>query len=249
MDPKFPNRSLLYLLIVFIGFLILFGIDLMDDPPHAEESLVAFNEATYLPTSTFYDTVVIKEKKEVTEETEVPEVTDTLKMGIEETALSVAPIERIRSENPARKKIIMTPADSIFFDYLMDSYKNSVVNKLRPSQLRSDVLIQYYNRKDDAKQAMRLTQLGFEIHNKYTNNSKEVANVLRFGEDVVLEDIQIVAYILLSQGIPIKQIVPSSYHSDWKPYAMEIGVDALIEERPVLTFKKIRNFERPGSPL
>ena len=243
MDPKFPDRSLLYLLIVFMGFLILFGIDLMDDPPHAEESLVAFNEATYLPTSTFNDTLAIKEKKEVTE------VTDTLKMGVKETALSVAPVARIRSENPARKKIIMTPADSIFFDYLMDNYKNSVVKKLRPSQLRSDVLIQYYNRKDDAKQALRLAQLGFEIHNKYTNNSKEVANVLRFGEDVVLEDIQLVAYILLNQGIPIKQIVPSSYHSDWKPYAIEIGVDALIEERPVLTFKKIRNFERPGSLL
>ena len=84
---------------------------------------------------------------------------------------------------------------------------------------------------------------------KYTNNSKEVANVLRFGEDVSLEDIQMVAYVLLSQGIPLRQIVPSSYHSDWKPYAIEIGVDALIEKFPILTFKKIRNFERPGSAL
>jgi hypothetical protein len=161
----------------------------------------------------------------------------------------MTPIEEKRTAKPKQQKILMNPADSIFFDYLLDNYKNSIINKLRPNQLRSDVLVQYYNRKDGAKQPMTLTQLGFEIHNKYTNNSKEVANVLRFGEDVSLEDIQMVAYVLLSQGIPLRQIVPSSYHSDWKPYAIEIGVDALIEKFPMLTFKKIRNFERPGSAL
>ena len=78
-------------------------------------------------------------------------------------------------------------------------------------------------------------------------NAKTLANLI--GEDVVLEDIQLVAYILLKQGVPLKQIVPSSYHSDWKPYAIEIGVDPLIDERPVLTYRKIRNFEHPRTTL
>ena len=247
MNQKFPDRSLLYLLIVFLGFAALFGIDFMGDPQPPEETLVAYNEPTYLPTNyTRSDTLVIKEKKE---EGKGKKVIDTLNVAFKETSSPMTPIEKKRTEQPKQKKILMTPADSIFFDYLFDNYKNTKINNLRPNQLRSDVLVQYYNRKDKVKQSMTLTQLGFEIHNKYTNNSKEVANVLRFGEDVLLEDIQIVAYVLLCHGIPLRQIVPSSYHSDWKPHAIEIGVDALIEKFPVLTFKKIRNFERPGSAL
>ena len=239
MNQKFPDRSLIYLLIVFTGFAILFGIDSMGDPQPSKETLVAYNEPIYLPTNPIrYDTLVIKEKKE---EGKGKKVIDTLNVAFKEIPLPMTPIEHRRTKQPKKQKILMTPADSIFFDYLFDNYKNTKINNLRPNQLRSDVLVQYYNRKDKVKQPMTLTQLGFKVHNKYTNNSKEVANVLRFGEDVLLEDIQIVAYVLLSQGIPLRQIVPSSYHSDWKPYAIEIGVDALIEKFPVLTFKKIRN--------
>ena len=247
MNQKFPDRSLLYLVIVFIGFVILFGIDFVSGSQHKEEMLVALNEATYLPTkSNLSDTLVIKEKKEVQKK---KEVIDTLKVALEETSLPMPLIEEKRTEKFKQKKILMTPADSIFFDYLLDNYKNVIINKLRPNELRSDVLIQYYNRKEDAKKTTTLTQLGFEIHNKYTNNSKDVANILRFGEDVALEDIQLVAYILLNQGVPLRKIVPSDYHSDWKPYAIEIGVDALVEKRPILTFRKIRNFERPETKL
>jgi len=244
MNQKFPDRSLIYLLIVFTGFAILFGIDSMGDPQPSKETLVAYNEPIYLPTNPIrYDTLVIKEKKE---EGKGKKVIDTLNVAFKEIPLPMTPIEHRRTKQPKKQKILMTPADSIFFDYLFDNYKNTKINNLRPNQLRSDVLVQYYNRKDKVKQPITLTQLGFKVHNKYTNNSKEVANVLRFGEDVSLEDIQIVAYVLLCQGIPLRQIVPSSYHSDWKPHAIEIGVDALIEKFPVLTFKKIRNFERPG---
>ena len=247
MNQQFPDRSLIYLLIVFTGFAILFGIDSMGDPQPSKETLVAYNEPIYLPTNPIrYDTLVIKEKKE---EGKGKKVIDTLNVAFKEIPLPMTPIEHRRTKQPKKQKILMTPADSIFFDYLFDNYKNTKINNLRPNQLRSDVLVQYYNRKDKVKQPMTLTQLGFKVHNKYTNNSKEVANVLRFGEDVSLEDIQIVAYVLLCHGIPLRQIVPSSYHSDWKPYAIEIGVDALIEKFPVLTFKKIRNFERPGSAL
>ena len=170
---------------------------------------------------------------------------DTLKKTLYKNTTVINLTGKRKTEQVKQKKISMTPADSIFFDYLLDNYKNGKINNLGPNQLRSDVLIQYYNRKENTKQSITLTQLGFEIHNKYTNNSKEVANILRFGEDVVLEDIQLVAYILLKQGVPLKQMVPSSYHSDWKPYAIEIGVDPLIEEQPILTFRKIRDFERP----
>ena len=254
MNQKFPDRSLLYLVIVFMGFVILFGIYFVDKPNHTKETLIAFNEPTYLPTkSSLPDTLLIKEKKEGEKKEEVKEevkeVIDTFKTTLDETTKIINPKGKRKTEKVKQNKISMTPADSIFFDYLLDNYKNGKINKLGPNELRSDVLIQYYNRKENTKQSTTLTQLGFKIHNKYTNNSKEVANILRFGEDVVLEDIQLVAYILLKQGVPLKQIVPSSYQSDWKPYAIEIGVDPLIDERPVLTYRKIRNFERPRTRL
>ena len=245
MNQKFPDRSLLYLVIVFMGFVILFGIDFVDRPKHTKETLVAFNEPTYLPTkSSLPDTLLIKEKKE-----EVKEVIDTLKATLDETTTVINLTRKRKKEKVKQRKISMTPADSIFFDYLLDNYKNGKINKLGPNQLRSDVLIQYYNREENTEKSITFTQLGFEIHNKYTNNSKEVANILRFGKDVVLEDIQLVAYILLKQGVPLKQMVPSSYQSDWKPYAIEIGIDPSIEEQPILTYKKIRNFERPRTTL
>ena len=250
MNQKFPDRSLLYLVIVFMGFVILFGIDFVDRPKHTKETLVAFNEPTYLPTkSSLPDTLLIKEKKEEEKKEEVKEVIDTLKTTLDETTTVINLTRKRKKEKVKQRKISMTPADSIFFDYLLDNYKNGKINKLGPNQLRSDVLIQYYNREENTEQSITFTQLGFEIHNKYTNNSKEVANILRFGKDVVLEDIQLVAYILLKQGVPLKQMVPSSYHSDWKPYAIEIGIDPLIEEQPILTYKKIRNFERPRTTL
>ena len=250
MNQKFPNRSFLYLTIVFIGFLILFGIDFMGGPQHAEETLVAFNETTYLPTkSNLSDTLVIEEEKEEPKKKELQKLSDTLEDTFAKNPLPLPPIENKRIYKSKQKRILMSPADSIFFDYLLDNYKNGTINKLQPNELRSDVLIQYYNRREDAEQTMTLTQLGFKIHNKYTNNSRDVANILRFGEDVTLEDIQLVAYVLLHQGVPLRQIVPSEYHSDWKPYAIEIGVDALVEKRPILTFRKIRNFERPETNL
>ncbi len=250
MNQKFPDRSLLYLVIVLIGFVILFGIDFVGGPKYTKETLVAFNEPIYLPTkSSLPDTLLIKEKKEQEKREEVKEVIDIPKTALDETTVLMTLKKEKKTETVKQKKISMTPADSIFFDYLLDNYKNGKIKKLRPNQLRSDVLIQYYNRKEDAKQSITLTQLGFEIHNKYTNNSKDVANIIRFGEDVVLEDIQLVAYVLLKQGIPLKQMVPSSYHSDWKPYAIEIGINPLIEEQPILTYKKVRNFERPGASL
>ena len=168
MSQKFPDRSLLYLVIVFMGFVVLFGIDFVDKPKHTKETLVAFNEATYLPTkSSLPDTLLIKEKKKE----EVKEVIDTLKKTIYKNTTVINLTGKRKTEQVKQKKISMTPADSIFFDYLLDNYKNGKINKLGTNQLRSDVLIQYYNRKENTKRSITLTQLGFEIHNKYTNNS------------------------------------------------------------------------------
>ena len=136
MNQKFPDRSLLYLLIVFIGFSVLFGIDFMGDPRPTEETLVAYNEPTYLPTNpTRYDTLVIKEKKE---EEKGKEVIDTLNIAFEETPLPMTPIQEKRTAKPKQQKILMNPADSIFFDYLLDNYKNSIINKLRRKEKRKE---------------------------------------------------------------------------------------------------------------
>jgi len=87
----------------------------MGDPQPSKETLVAYNEPIYLPTNPIrYDTLVIKEKKE---EGKGKKVIDTLNVAFKEIPLPMTPIEHRRTKQPKKQKILMTPADSIFFDF------------------------------------------------------------------------------------------------------------------------------------
>ena len=63
-----------------------------------------------------------------------------------------------------------------------------------------------------------------------------------YGANVAVEDIQIVAYMLLSSGLPLKSIEPSSY--SWKANAIEIGTDPDILDDDNLTESDIRRFSK-----
>ncbi|MEP5104116.1 MAG: hypothetical protein ABJQ84_05825, partial [Ekhidna sp.] len=61
-----------------------------------------------------------------------------------------------------------------------------------------------------------------------------------YGGDVNIEDIQIVAFTLLANGLPIKSIERSQF--EWKSNAIEIGTDTLLLDAANLTNQEIANF-------
>ncbi len=113
------------------------------------------------------------------------------------------------------------------------------------SENRSDIVIRYYPHKGDGDKVYRLRELGLYIHERETNESigQYESNSIYYGDSISTRDIQVIAYYLIKNGVPIKQIVPSKYHSDWKSKSVEIGADLTLEDKLVISLEELRSFQ------
>ena len=69
------------------------------------------------------------------------------------------------------------------------------------------------------------------------------SNIIYYGDDVPLEDIQIVALTLLKEQIPLKMIKHTKF--EWKSSAIEIGTDTSISnDQPNISIKEILDFDK-----
>ncbi|MEQ8626561.1 hypothetical protein [Ekhidna sp.] len=128
-------------------------------------------------------------------------------------------------------------------DELKNIYLAPKIANLPPGQLREDVVIRYYRHDQDGDKVYSLKELGYYIHEKEATETEGLgSNVMYYGANVAVEDIQIVAYMLLSSGLPLKSIEPSSF--SWKANAIEIGTDPDILDDDNLTESDIRNFSK-----
>ena len=128
-------------------------------------------------------------------------------------------------------------------DELKNIYLAPKIANLPPGQLREDVVIRYYRHDQDGDKVYSLKELGYYIHEKEATETEGLgSNVMYYGANVAVEDIQIVAYMLLSSGLPLKSIEPSSY--SWKANAIEIGTDPDILDDDNLTESDIRRFSK-----
>lgn len=128
-------------------------------------------------------------------------------------------------------------------DELKNIYLAPKIADLPPGQLREDVVIRYYRHDQDGDKVYSLKELGYYIHEKEATETEGLgSNVMYYGANVAVEDIQIVAYMLLSRGLPLKSIKPSSY--SWKANAIEIGTDPDILHARNLTEEDVRNFKK-----
>lgn len=129
-----------------------------------------------------------------------------------------------------------------FFTELKRKYQTNVLNSLTPGRPRSDIIIRYYKHPPDGDKVYSLKDLGFYIHERPIESamSNYESNSIFYGDNVNKEDLMIVAYTLIDQGIPIKNITPSIYHDDWKNNAIEIGADSTVTNRKAMTLDQLR---------
>tara|TARA_Y100001972_G_scaffold129060_1_gene193851 strand:+ start:4771 stop:5430 length:660 start_codon:yes stop_codon:yes gene_type:complete len=129
-----------------------------------------------------------------------------------------------------------------FFNELKRTYQTTVLNRLPPGKPRTDVIIRYYKHPPDGNSVYTLKDLGFYIHERPVDNEMTdyESNSIFYGDSVKKEDLLIVAYTLLSEGLPIKSIKPSLYHDGWKYNSIEIGADSTVIEKEVLTLEQLK---------
>ncbi|SNS94349.1 hypothetical protein SAMN05421640_1719 [Ekhidna lutea] len=126
---------------------------------------------------------------------------------------------------------------------LKNYYLAPIIANLPAGQLREDVVIRYYRHSEDDNKVYSLKELGYYIHEKEaTETSGLGSNVMYYGNNVPLEDIQIVAFTLLENGIPLKSIEPTRF--EWKANAIEIGTDENLSEAPRITEQFVAGFSK-----
>lgn len=163
-------------------------------------------------------------------------------------------IETVQPENPEEFNTVDTN-DNAFtstskpttnyssLSDLKNIYLAPKIANLPPGQLREDVVIRYYRHDQDEDKVYSLKELGYYIHEKEAVETAGLgSNVLYYGNDVKLEDIQIVAYTLISKGLPIKSIKPTQF--DWKSNAIEIGTNPELGDIPNLTDDDVKSFRK-----
>lgn len=161
------------------------------------------------------------------------------------TIAASEPIAEIydQDEKPAEKVTEKNLAsDKDFFRDLMGIYKASVLDKLGKEKHRTDIIIRYYTHAPDGKKVYSLRKLGFYIHERPVESPLDdyESNAIFYGDEVTKEDLQLVVYTLLQQGLPIKRIAPSQFHDNWKSSSIEIGTDTTASDLSVVTLDQVQ---------
>jgi hypothetical protein len=120
------------------------------------------------------------------------------------------------------------------------------MSKIGPTEVRKDVIIRYYPHQADGNKVYLLSDYGFYIHERPVDPEYLglASNSLFYGDDVPLRDIKLIAYLLLQNGVELKQIIPSKFHDSWKSGSVEVGTDLDAENYPTLTEEEIVNLKK-----
>lgn len=125
---------------------------------------------------------------------------------------------------------------------LKEGYLAPILARLPANRSRGDIIIRYYRHLKDGDGVYALKELGYYIHEKIATETKGLgSNVLYYGDHIRLEDIQIVAYTLKANGIPLKAIMHTKYA--WKADAIEIGTDSTLLSHDIISDEAIMGFE------
>ncbi len=142
-----------------------------------------------------------------------------------------------------KKKIISPPTPQQEYINLKNNYLMPYLASLKKGELRDDVVVRYYGHKKDSSKVYSLNELGYYIHIKKAKETKELgSNVLLYGKNVKIEDIKIIAFTLIKNGLPLKKIQPTQFN--WKLNSLEIGTDKLLLDKKIITFQDIQNFSK-----
>lgn len=134
--------------------------------------------------------------------------------------------------------------DRNYFNNLLNQYKQEYFREIPAGRNRTDIVVRYYYHEPDNDKVQKLKDLKLYLHIRPVSETRRdhQSNSLYYGDSVSTRDIQLIAYTLISNGVPIKQLVPSKYHDNWKARAVEIGSDTDLADAPILTLEQIQSF-------
>ena len=240
---KYPVFALVAL--IFIGIIKLLQVTVFDADQYGKYRKMSFTSVEAKKDTTQ------KAKKEEKPIDSVEKVSEPEQLIAEsDTIASFESVdestEEINNETPDQTDDIQEETFASQFVSLEDlkrNYLNTILEELPPGQLREDIVVRYYRHEKDGNKVYVLRDLGYYIHEKEATETMGLgSNVLIYGDDVPIEDIQIVAYTLLDQGLPLKAIEPTQF--DWKSTSLEVGTDTLLLSNSVLTDTDIQNFSK-----
>lgn len=228
MEPEHRYRFISYSLFLASTFLILFVLDRFFGFHYAPDEH-RLNQKPKVESS-------VKSHGETAEPATKPETIPEDQPEFE------SPTQDSEKEAKETSEVQRAP-NSDFFQTLKANYQAEVLSQLPPNKARTDIVIRYYQHAPDGNSAYALQKLGFYIHERPVDPelANYQSNAIYFGENVKLEDIQIVGLTLLSEGLPVKLIKPSRFGDSWKSNSIEIGTDTTLINQPTLTFSEIEN--------
>ncbi len=135
------------------------------------------------------------------------------------------------------QKIESSQGSADYFEQLKSNYDEQVLSKIKTGDVRRDIIIRYYTHPADQDKIYTLKDLGFYIHERPVEGSLigYESNAVFYGDDVRKEELQLVVYYLLKEGMPIKRIAKSQFHDGWKSSSIEIGTDTTVTKEKILT--------------
>lgn len=230
------TRFLLYILVLIILFLILGAIkSFLPHPKPAKQvdfvGIDLFKPVLYGSLSE--SRVEVKKKNEESEDVFV---------DIEENTM-----DEENTSIPERETVPVGAAvtnEQEYFSQLLNEYKQEVLKNRR---YRNDVVVRYYKHSPDGDKANVLVDYGFYLHVRPVSDSgryeSTMSNVIYYGEDFPKSDLKLITYLLVSNGIGIKEIRRFKDFDGWKRNSIEIGGDPKLTNSNTLTFQAIRNLE------
>lgn len=225
----------------FLTAMVLFAVakligDFFYKDPYSHES-----KKTHDPREEVVEKSNQEIKKEVAASQESPQDSSANQSTTFDAELDKSDANKIASQVPETAQNALKGED--YFQNLKNSYLSPIVAELPEGRSREDVVVRYYKHNMDNNKVYALRSLGYYLHEKEPEDSKDLeSNVLYYGRDVDVRDIQLVAYTLLKSGVPLRSIKQSQF--DWKSTALEIGTDSLIQENPLLTIATIESFRK-----
>mgnify|MGYP000076595904 CR=1 FL=1 len=133
-------------------------------------------------------------------------------------------------------------ADSAFYAIKMNQYLDRIGVSNNNKVSRSDLVIRYYKKGADEKKVYALRDLGFYIHERNSDDKLDAqgSNIIHYGDSAKREDILMVAYVLINNGLKIREISESKFHDAWKAQSIEIGADTTIQHKDVISLSQLR---------
>jgi hypothetical protein len=138
------------------------------------------------------------------------------------------------------------PRDTSLSDerYFQEMVRNYLKLVMKEKKYRNDVVVRYYLHARDSGRVDTLSAYGFYLHVRPVGRKGSIShtsNVIYYGRDFPVQDVQLIAYLLLQNDLPIKRILPFKNFDGWKHKSIEIEADPALENAPALSLKELRS--------